>query len=93
MQKEFIEYKGYWIKVANKEFTIREEIAPGKFKTRRTSNCNQYTGKRDTFGNKLYTPFENDEEAMDRAKNYIDNHIVPYTQTPTYGIYHNTKQL
>lgn len=29
IQKEWTEYKGYFIKVQNKEFTIKEQIAPG----------------------------------------------------------------
>lgn len=65
-------------------FKIIEILSTGKRKTRRLSNCNKPAkGKRggqcrDEFGNKLYTPFETMEQALDRAKNYIDKHIVPW---------------
>lgn len=81
-------HNGYIVKVfdANKMagicFKIIEPLGDGKFKNRRTSECNQYTGKRDNYGNKLYTPFESEQQALDRAINYIDNYIVPWAESP-----------
>ena len=73
-------YKGYIIEVENEGFKIVEEIAPGKFKTRRKSNCDKYTGKRNHNGDKLYTSFPDNAAALERAKNYIDNHIKPWSE-------------
>lgn len=36
------------------------------------------------MGNKLYTTFKNDQQAIDKAKNYIDNHIVRWIDSPHY---------
>lgn len=80
-------HKGYIVKVfeANEArgitFKIIEQLPDGKFKNRRTTECNQYTGKRDCYGEKLYTPFESEEQAFERAINYIDNHIVPWMES------------
>lgn len=81
------EYKGYIINVYNNlihgiGFKIVERLPSGKFKCRRNSNCNQYTGKRTNCGEKLYTRFDTEQEALDRAKNYIDNHIHPWAESP-----------
>lgn len=77
-------YNGYFIQIRNLTFKITEEYFPGKFKTRRLSNCNQYTGKRNRYGDKLYTPFESDAQALERAKKYIDEHIKPWIESPHY---------
>lgn len=69
-------------------YKIVEEYLPGKFKTRRESGCNQLSlskkgnTRRDEYGNKLYTQFDNDEQAINKAKNYIDNHIVRWVDKP-----------
>lgn len=77
-------HKGYYITIKDKTFKIIEEYLPGKFKTRRVSSCNQYTGKRNEYGDKLYTPFEDDAAALERAKKYIDDHIHPWIESPHY---------
>lgn len=81
------EHKGYIIFIYNNlvhgiGFKIVERLPTGKLKTRRNSNCNKYTGKRNGFGNKLYTRFDTEQEALDRAINYIDNHIHPWAESP-----------
>lgn len=75
-----MEYNGYFIEVSYRTFTIRERLSNGKMKVRRRSNADKYTGQRDRYGNKLYTGFRNDELALRRAKNFIDNHIVPWEE-------------
>lgn len=72
-------------------YEIYEEYLPGKWKCRRSCITNKpifgkdgKTAKRDEMGNKLYTTFENDQEAIDKAKNYIDNHIVRWVDSPHY---------
>lgn len=82
-------YNGYKIQVFAKfpnwlagggiGFKIFEVLENGKHKNRRESTCNQYTGKRNEYGEKLYTSFESMEQALDRAKNYIDHHIKPWS--------------
>lgn len=77
-------HNGYIVKVFDSPeilFKIIEPLPNNKFKNRRTSACNQYTGKRDHYGNKLYTPFESTEQALARAINYIDNHIIPWADS------------
>lgn len=81
------EYNGYIINVYNNlvhgiGFKIVERLPSGKFKCRRNSNSNQYTGKRNSDGEKLYTRFESEEQALKRAQNFIDNHIVPWADSP-----------
>ena len=84
-----LEYNGYTIEIFMHDgsiaFKIVEEYLPGKFKVRRKSICNKYTGKRDHFGEKLYTPFETEDQALERAKNYIDNFIVKWVDSPHYN--------
>lgn len=77
-------HKGYHILIKDLTFKIIEEYLPGKFKTRRVSDCNHYTGKRNQYGDKLYTPFESDAQALERAKKYIDDHIKPWIESPHY---------
>lgn len=87
MRHEIIPYNGYGYcecKCSDSEgapgFKIFETLESGKIKMRRHSHCNKYTGKRDRGGNKLYTSFESVEQAIERAKNYIDNHIIPWSE-------------
>lgn len=87
MKHEIIPYNGYGYceckcsdSDGNPGFKIFETLEGGKIKVRRHCHENQYTGKRDNYGNKLYTPFENAEQAIERAKNYIDNHIIPWSE-------------
>lgn len=74
-------------------YKIVEEYLPGKFKARRESGCNQLSlskkgnTRRNEYGNKLYTPFDNDEQAINKAKHYIDNHIVKWINSS----YHKPK--
>lgn len=88
-------YKDYTIYLYKDEddciiFKIVEEYLPNKFKVRRESGCNQLllskkgNTRRDEYGNKLYSPFENDNQALTKAKNYIDNHIVRWIDSPNY---------
>lgn len=79
-------YNGFWIQIipyqSNISFKVIEEIKPGKFKVRRHSAAEKHTGKRDQWGNKLYTTFKSPQDAIDKAKNYIDNHIVKWADSP-----------
>lgn len=89
-------YSGYVIYLykdklsGNIMYKIVEEYLPGKWKTRRESACNKPLlskkgfSRRDEFGNKLYTTFENDEQAILKAKHYIDNHIIKWVDSPHY---------
>lgn len=71
-------------------YKIAEEYLPGKWKVRRESACNLPSlskkgfHRRDEYGNKLYTPFDNNQQAIEKAKNYIDNHIVRWVDSPHY---------
>lgn len=77
---EQLEYKGYMIDVENLTYTIKEKLSTGKWKIRRRTNCNKDTRKYDRHGNRLYTAFETNEDAIKKAKSYIDNHIIPWEQ-------------
>jgi len=87
MKNEIIPYNGYGYCECNcfngdgdPGFKIFETLESGKIKVRRHSHTNQYTGKIDHNGDKLYTRFDSMEQAIERAKNYIDNHIIPWSE-------------
>lgn len=75
-------YNGYIIEVKDCTYKIIEEISPNKFKNRRTSNTSgRHTGH-DQYGRKLYKTIKSDGEAMQKAKDYIDNYIVKWADSP-----------
>lgn len=87
MKEEIIPYNGYGYcechcsaSEGQPGFKIFETLNGGKIKVRRHSHENKYTGKRNQYGDKLYTPFDNMEQAIQRAKDYIDNHIIPWSE-------------
>jgi len=79
--KDFIIVTSEW----DKRCFIFEEIAPNKFKKRRevmganTSKCDQY-------GNKLFKRPESLQQLVDKAKAFIDNHIVKWADSPNNRI-------
>lgn len=67
-------YKGWTISVSNKAYKIIGFEPDGKahvlYSHVGTSTKNK---KRDEYGNQLFSPYESDEQAFQKAKNYIDN--------------------
>lgn len=76
------EYKGYIIVTTIDPISCRifEEISPNKFKKRREV-MGANTGKCDQFGNKIFKKPTSLEQLVTKAKDFIDNHIVKWSES------------
>lgn len=73
------DYNGYMILIdKSSQCWIIERIRPDKFKKRRAI-MGAYTHRCDCYGNKLYKSISV-EDAIIKAKFYIDNHIKPWSE-------------
>lgn len=74
-------YNGYTIEITTNGYKIIEDIGNGKMKVRRNCNCTTTKLRTNHYGTKFFKPFTSQEHALETAKNFIDNHIVKWSES------------